>query len=65
MGEISFSDEIWRINLENGSTTKIINPTNVISGGEMDAIKLSLDENEDYLFFVNKKDSYLWKLDLK
>ncbi len=30
-----------------------------------DGIKLQVDEKEEYLLFVNKKDSYLWKLDLK
>ncbi len=32
---------------------------------DMDNIKLALDENANYLFFVNKKDSYLWELSLK
>ena len=37
-----------------------------INGTEdIDAIKLTIDEGENYLFFVNKKDSYLWELDLK
>ena len=64
-GETSFSDEIWKINVESGITTKLINPITVIGGEEIDAIKLALDADENYLFFVNKKDSYLWKLELK
>ena len=64
-GEMSFFDEIWKINVENGVTTKIINPIDVIGGEEIDGIKLALDNDENYLFFVNKKDSYLWKLKLK
>ena len=64
-GEISFSDELWKINTENGSTTKIADPTSFTIGEEIDGIKLSLDESENYLFFVNKKDSYLWELNLK
>jgi hypothetical protein len=64
-GEISFSDEIWKINIESGVTTKLIDPISVAGGEEIDGIKLMLDNNEDYLFFVNKKDSYLWKLDLE
>ncbi len=64
-GKISFSDEIWKIDLSTNSTTKIIDPINIIGGEEIDGIKLALDDNENYLFFINKKDSYLWKLDLK
>ncbi|PIR68359.1 hypothetical protein COU49_01425 [Candidatus Nomurabacteria bacterium CG10_big_fil_rev_8_21_14_0_10_35_16] len=64
-GETSFSDEIWKINIESGVTTKLIDPISVAGGEEVDGIKLMLDNNEDYLFFVNKKDSYLWKLDLE
>ncbi len=64
-GEISFSDQIWKINLQDGSTTLIADPL-VISGGEdTDGIQLAVDTNEDYLFFINKKDSFLWELELK
>ncbi len=64
-GEISFSDEIWKIDPKTGSSTMISDPISVQGGEDMDGIKLALDENENYLFFVNKKDSYLWKLELK
>jgi len=64
-GETSFSDEIWKINTETGSASKIADPASFSGGEEIDGIKLSLDENENYLFFVNKKDSYLWELNLK
>jgi hypothetical protein len=64
-GEISFSDDIWKINIESGSATKIADPISFNKGEDVDAIKLSTDEGENYLFFVNKKDSYLWELNLK
>lgn len=64
-GETSFSDQIWKINIENGNTTLLVDPIEVVGGEEIDGTKLSVDENENYLLFVNKKDSYLWKLDLK
>lgn len=71
-GEISFSDDIWKINTENGIATKLIDPLlseNYNIGSQniesIDGIKLQLDENEEYLFFVNKIDSYLWGLSLK
>ena len=64
-GEVSFSDNIWRINTENGSATDIADPTSFSGGQDIDGIKLSLDKNENYLFLLNKKDSYLWELNLK
>lgn len=64
-GEISFSDQIWKVDVATGNTTLLLDPITSTNGEEVDAIKLGLDENEDYLFFVNKKDSYLWELKLK
>lgn len=64
-GETSFSDQIWRVNTENGSATMLADPISFTKGEDIDGIKLSLDEGENYLFFVNKKDSYLWELNLK
>ena len=64
-GEISFSDEIWKIDVKSGNTTMIADPVSVENGEEIDGIKLNLDEGQNYLFFVNKKDSYLWELQLK
>jgi hypothetical protein len=62
-GEVSFSDEIWKINIATGGTTMLADPS-TISGEDIDAIKLAVDSNQNYLFFVNKKDSYLWELKL-
>jgi hypothetical protein len=64
-GEVSFSDEIWAIDSESGNTTLILNPSETQDGEDIDAIKPSLDKDQNYLFFINKKDSYLWKLDLR
>ncbi|HAS80990.1 MAG: hypothetical protein UR25_C0003G0154 [Candidatus Nomurabacteria bacterium GW2011_GWE1_32_28] len=64
-GEVSFSDEIWKINIQSGVTTKIIDPLSVEDGEEIDGIKLGLDKDENFLFFINKKDSYLWELQSK
>ncbi len=71
-GEISFADQIWKIDVKTGNATMIADP-NAISGGfaspaggeDIDGIKLALDNGENYLFFVNKKDSFLWGLSLK
>ncbi|MEI8175101.1 MAG: hypothetical protein WCG28_04085 [bacterium] len=64
-GETSFSDNLWKVNIETGSTTMLADPTSFTKGEEVDGIKLSLDSGENYLFFVNKKDSFLWELNLK
>jgi len=63
-GEVSFSDEIWKIDAISGNTAMILDLVS-ISGEEVDGIKLTLDEGQNYLFFVNKKDSYLWELNLR
>ena len=62
-GLISFSDSIWSIDVKTGNTELIVNPT-IEAGVEIDGIKLSLSKKENKLYFVNKKDSYLWSLDL-
>lgn len=63
-GEVSFTDQIWKIDLKTGATTMLVDPVTVRGGEEIDGIKLSLSSDGKYLLFVNKKDSFLWKLDL-
>jgi len=59
-GEISFSDQIWKIDTVTGTTEIILDPV-ITVGEDIDGIKLQLDADEEYLFFVNKKDSHLWE----
>jgi hypothetical protein len=63
-GESSFNDEIWKIDIATNNTILIADPSATPGGEEVDGIKLSLEENEKYLFFIDKSTSYLWKLDL-
>ncbi len=63
-GESSFSDQIWKIDIKTSNSTLILDPA-TITKEQIDGTKLMLDAGENYLFFVNKKDSFLWKLDLK
>lgn len=63
-GEVSFSDQLWKIDIKTGNATMILDPVTV-TAEEIDGIKISLNESENYLFLINKKDSFLWKLDLK
>jgi hypothetical protein len=60
-GETSFSDELWKIDAENGTTTMLADPLAFNQGEEIDGVNLSLDQNENYLFLMNKKDSSLWE----
>lgn len=64
-GELSFDDQIWRIDVATGSTSILLDPAIQDGGEEVDGIKLALNNEENYLFFVNKKDSFLWKMNLK
>ncbi len=63
-GEVSFSDQIWKIDIKTGNATIVADP-GVTNREDVDGIKLMIDEGENYLFFVNKKDSFLWELGLK
>lgn len=64
-GEVSFEDQVWKIDVATGNTSMILDPITIEGGEEVDGIKLATDEGENYLFFVNKKDSFLWGLSLK
>lgn len=57
-GLISFTDNLWVIDLEKGSSEMILNE------GNFDMINLFLDNKENFLFFENKKDSTLWSIKL-
>ena len=64
-GGASFSDQIWKIDVKTGNATMLADPLAISGGQDIDGIKLALDSGENYLFFVNKKDSFLWELGLK
>ncbi|MEK7649808.1 MAG: hypothetical protein AAB367_02535 [Patescibacteria group bacterium] len=55
-GKVSFSDSIWKIDINTGDASS------VLEGGTFDVIHPILSPKEDYLFFINKKDSLLWSL---
>jgi hypothetical protein len=63
-GEVSFTDQIWKLDLVNSTTDIIVDPLTVKGGEAIDGIKLKLDASGKYLLFVNKKDSLLWELEL-
>jgi len=60
-GNISFNDEVWKINLETGETELVVDLERT-SGEIIDVLKMSV--NEDYIVLVNKLDMTLWGINL-
>ena len=63
-GVVSFSDSIWKIDVEILST-ELVSSISQVSKENVDAVNLSVDKNKNYLFFLNKRDSSLWSLRLQ
>jgi hypothetical protein len=59
----SFSDSVWLINTETGTTDLVIEPFDE-KRVNLDIVNPSLSPDEDYLLFINKEDSALWSLEL-
>ncbi|HYC34378.1 MAG TPA: hypothetical protein VEC13_01465 [Candidatus Paceibacterota bacterium] len=57
-GIVSFTDSIWKINVETAQTNIVVTPSD--SGAGVDAINLEVSENDEFLTFINKKDLSLW-----
>lgn len=62
-GNVSFTDQIWHLNTKTGEIHLLANITG-LSGELVDAIELNLDQKENYLYFINKRDLTPWSLDL-
>ncbi len=62
-GNVSFVDQIWHLDTATGEVHLLANLTS-LSNKIIDATDLSLDTNEDYLYFINKRDLTAWSLDL-
>ena len=58
-GVKTFSDSIWKINIDTFATEEIINIEN-LAGEPIDVIKPQLSDDERFLYFTNKKDMSLW-----
>ncbi|MEX0934047.1 MAG: hypothetical protein WD003_02195 [Candidatus Paceibacterota bacterium] len=61
-GVVSFSDEIWQLDVERGSVSQV---TQESLNNSFDVINLELDVEERFLLFQNKKDGTLWRLKLE
>ncbi|MCL5782245.1 MAG: hypothetical protein M1459_02715 [Patescibacteria group bacterium] len=63
VGQNSFVDSLWLLDTSNGDVRQIadlLNQGNAI----IDAYNITLDANDEYLFFMNRIDQSLWSLDL-
>lgn len=59
LGNVSFSDSVWKIDVSNGNTEQLFDP--LIEGQQsMDMENLSLSDKENTLVFINKKDMTAW-----
>lgn len=61
-GTISFSDDIWKINVKTGESELLVSIGN---GIDVDGINLFTDKAESKLFFTNKKNMTLWSFQLQ
>lgn len=64
-GLVSFSDDIWEIDVLRNVSELIVSPSEYSGRIEgIDMIDLVVSNNDEYLIFTNKKDSTLWSLQL-
>ena len=63
LGFVSFSDSIWKYNLDTGETKQVGDIKN-LSDQDIDAFDLQLSPNSDLLTFRNKRDFTLWALSI-
>ena len=59
-GRVNFSDNIWTVDTDTVGQTSLSLKLEEESGEKIDATRLFLGNNEDYLYFTNKTDGSLW-----
>lgn len=60
-GKTEMNDALYKINFKTGENRVLLEEINNL---KMDIINLSLDPDENYLFFINKKNGILWRVKL-
>jgi len=64
-GEVSSNDRFWKVGSENYRAQLLFDPQLAGFNEAIDATSLSVDADESFLLFLNKKDLNLWLLNLK
>lgn len=60
-GKTDINDTLYKINFKTGESQIIVEEINDL---KMDTINISISSDENYLFFINKKDGLLWRVRL-
>lgn len=60
-GYVSFTDSLWRFDTQLGTARAL---AFFDESGPFDGVSLSVDEDEEYLTFINRRDGSLWGFDL-
>lgn len=63
-GIISFNDKIWKVDVSSNSS-ELVFDFQAESGKDFDVVEPFLSADDEYLFFINKKDLSFWSLSLK
>lgn len=63
-GLVSFSDEIWKIDAEEGYTEYIANLKD-LGRTDIDVLRPTISEDGKYMVFINKNDLSLWELQIR
>ncbi|HEY4496190.1 MAG TPA: hypothetical protein VJC04_02425, partial [Candidatus Paceibacterota bacterium] len=63
-GSAVFNDDIWKINVSTGETSRLISPESYINK-TIDVINPLLNDDESFLLFMNKTDLTPWVLDIR
>ena len=58
-GDVSFSDNLWKIDLKNHSANQMVVPEQV-AGRAVDITNLGIGNDGKMLYFINKNDNTLW-----
>src|SRR5262249_7678642 len=62
-GDLSTVDKIWQVSAATGEV-KLLSAIVDTADRVIDAFNLGLDDNDNFLLFMNKNDLSLWSLDL-
>ncbi|MEN9614537.1 MAG: hypothetical protein RLZZ347_844 [Candidatus Parcubacteria bacterium] len=63
-GVVTFSDQVWKTNVETGATDLVADPDALVSQ-PIDVTEISLAPDDSVMTFMNKKDLTYWGLRLK